>query len=92
MVDDNREIDRTLEGTNFDKYMLINLPMEKHDDSSQEHTEVGLHRACTAWREFKFSERLISTGVQKTVALRTVSTSWQLVDIFAQVQTKIILI
>ena len=35
------ELDKSLEITNLDEYKLINLPMEHHDDLSQEHTGVG---------------------------------------------------
>ena len=38
IIDNNHEIDRILESMNLDDYELINLPMEQHDDKSQEHT------------------------------------------------------
>ena len=31
-----------LESTNLDEYKLIDLPVEQHDDSSQEHMGVGM--------------------------------------------------
>ena len=42
MIDNNRELDRTLEWTYLGKYELIDLPMEQRDDSSQEHTGAGM--------------------------------------------------
>ena len=42
VIDDNRELDRILECTKLDRYELIDLPMEQHDHSSQEHTGVGM--------------------------------------------------
>ena len=42
IIDDNRELDRTLEYKYLDKYEHIGLPVEQHDDSSQEQTGVGM--------------------------------------------------
>ena len=42
IIDNNRELDRLLECTNLDKYELIDLPIEQHADSSQEHTGVRM--------------------------------------------------
>ena len=42
IIDNNHELDRILESMNLDEYELIDLPMEQPDDSSHEHTRVGM--------------------------------------------------
>ena len=89
MIIDNRKLDRILECTNLDKYELIDLPMEQHDDSddsSQEHTDVGMaptwilkgHRGSHLVNEVYYMSYgcYIIVLDYKTVALRMVSTSW----------------
>ena len=42
LIYDKYELDRILESLNIEEYDLIDLPMEQHDDSSQEHTGVRM--------------------------------------------------
>ena len=59
IIDDNLELNKILESVNWDKYELIDLPMEQLDGSSHEHMVIG---SCfgygkyvwggTLWRDF----------------------------------------
>ena len=40
IINNDHKLDRILESTSLDKYELIDLPMEQHDDSSQKYMGV----------------------------------------------------
>ena len=102
IIDDNRELGRTLECTctYLDKYEVIDLPIQQHDDSSQEHTGVGMAptldtkrtSVLAPCRELIELEPRQSNGYYRcTVALRAVcSMSRQLEDlhVFVHAQAK----
>ena len=46
MINNDHKLNRILESTILDKYGLINLSMEQHDDSSQE-VNTGIGKAPT---------------------------------------------
>ena len=80
--------------TNLDKYELIDFPMEQHDDSSQEHSGVGLAPTLDTSASHCVKGVLVNRTVNfywtiKTVALTTDSNSSQLEDLFEHAQAKI---
>ena len=42
IIHDDHEPDKTLESTSLDGYQLTDLPMKQPDESSHEHTGVGM--------------------------------------------------